>query len=96
MVHWASEKVDELQSAVNETGWNLSIANTDDGPIEFVHDDGSEISFVSSSISGNYAVEYQSSESSKSAVTDEHVSYVQLNDAIEWVVHILSRHEKVN
>lgn len=96
MVHWASQKFSELERAVSGTGWMFNKPSSDKGPVVFNHTDGSEVSFVSSSISGGFAVEYEPASGVTEAITAHHTSWADLNNAMEWVVHTLERHESVN
>lgn len=96
MAHWANSKIDEIENAVADTGWELTIPSSDDGPLICEHNDGSTLSFVNSSISGNFAIEYQDNDKVKAAVTDKHESWPILDNAVEWFIHIIQRHEKIN
>lgn len=99
MVHWASEKFDEFEDTITGTGWSFEEPSSDNGPVIFTHSDGSELSFVSSSITGGFAIEYMSGDGVSEAIkedTDGHTSWAEIDNAVEWVVHTLERHEKVN
>lgn len=88
--------MDDLEDQVNGTGWNFDTPGTDEGPLVFNHEDGSETSMISSSVTGGYAVEYEPADGATEAVTDQHVSFADLGNGVEWLEHVLSRHEEVN
>lgn len=103
MVNWASQKFSEFEEAIDGTGWELDKPTSDEGPVVFNHNDGTELSFVSSTVTGGYAVEYIAADDVRVAVkenpkrgVDSHTSWMDLDNAVEWVVHTLERHESIN
>lgn len=107
MSHWAAESFDEFESTVDGTGWSFDKPSSDEGPVEFETEDGSEVSFTDSrDRTGTVAVEYTPSEEVTPAVTlnknggwmgdYHHKSFTDVGKAVEWVVHILEKHEEDN
>lgn len=104
MEHWASQELEEIEETIDSTGWDLERPQTEEGPLSFKHQDGTEVSFHHGQ-TGNFTVEYRlygafnkrlADEGVKKGVQDEKVSYGELGNATEWLIHVLKRHEKVN
>lgn len=94
--HWAEEYLESIREAGNED-WMLN-RNQTSGPVEMVYKDGTQVVLISSPTT-NYVVDYEpSDEVSKEAVTDTHVTFGknELHNAVEWMEHVISRHEKLN
>lgn len=96
MSHWAHEHYDALEEAISETEWSIDKPSSDKGPVVFNHSDGSEISFVNSSISGGFALEYQPENDDVDIFKDKHQSFRNLGNAVEMAEHILTRHQNRN
>lgn len=107
MSHWIYGKGDglleEIENAVANTGWELSVSSTDKGPIEVTHTDGSIASLVQSSMTNTLAVEYEPGDAVDAGVNlnkrnYHHTSFGKNEGeaAVEWFVNVLTQHEKTN
>lgn len=109
MSHWIHDKgededlLNEIEDAVAGTGWTLNVSQTDEGPIEVNHEDGSIASLVQSGMTSTLAVEYEPGDEAKAGVNlnkrDYHhtsFAYDEGGDAVEWLGKVLNQHEKKN
>ena len=103
MTHWADDYIDELEDIIDDTGWNMNIT---EGPITFEHQDGSELFFGNIQHLSRFKIEYTASDTATTAVDssageqayvyDKGNQSTQLSDIMEWVEHILEKHESDN
>lgn len=107
MAHWIHSKgnglLNEIENAVNGTGWSIDVSNSDEGPIELEHEDGSTASLVQSSFTETLAVEYEPGDDSTAGVHlnkgDYHhtsFAYNDGDDAVEQLVNVVEMHESKN
>lgn len=105
--HWIGEHEEKLRKKAERFNFDIDIPESDSGPIELVHRDGSEISVVDTSDrTGTFGVEYTPGDRVNPAVKlnrssyrvgdYHHESWSQKDDAVEWVVNIMDQHDTKN
>ena len=108
MSHWAEPHIDSVREAIVNTGWVLEDLSSDTGPLQFTHDDGSELSVSDSrNRTGTVAVQYTPAEGVTAGFNLNksggwqgrdytHEAFSSIENAIDLAEHILTRHEEEN
>jgi len=103
MSHWSKKSPDtgnsyyeRVRDATDGTGWSVVVGDSEEGPFNVHHEDGSEIVVVDSrDRTGTLRLTYDAAESANEAFKDD-VTDNSLGNIFEFVIHILERHEKLN